>query len=134
MMTEVVMPSGAKLKVGLPPFEVSRALYQAILDEVREKVRLDSQTLLADVYKDVFCIGFGSKKVEACLWECFAHCTYEGKSGALKIDKDTFQPLSAREDYMSVCIEVAKENVNPFAKNLYAKYKPLIQKILSDQA
>jgi hypothetical protein len=132
-MKSVKMPSGATLKIGHPPFEISKALYQSMLDEVREKVRIDNHTLMADVYKDVFCLGFASKKVEACLWDCFQHCTYEGASGPLKIDKDTFEPLSAREDYMTVCIEVAKEVVSPFVKSLYAKYEPLIQKMLNDQ-
>lgn len=132
MTKEVSLPSGAKLKIGMPPFEVSKALYQVVLEEGKG-ILIASKTEMASVYKDLFCIGFSSKKIEACLWDCFKHCQYCDKRGELKIDNDTFQPLEAREDYMTVCMEVAKENISPFVKSLYAEYGQFLQMILNDR-
>lgn len=131
-MKEVKLPSGVMLKVGLPPFEQSKALYQSMLEEMRT-IAITSKTEMASFYKDLMCVGFSSKKIEACLWECFKHCTYGNKAGDLKIDKDTFEPLEARGDYLTVCMEVAKENVAPFAKSLYAEYGQALQMILNGQ-
>lgn len=120
-MKEVKLLSGAILKITPAPFEDARNLYQALLEELKP-LQISSKTEMASIYKDLFCIGFSSKKIEACLWECFKKVIYHDKRGALKIDKDTFEPIEARDDYMKVCMEVAKENVLPFAKSLYAEY------------
>lgn len=126
------MPSGAVLKIGVSPFEVSKALYQAILEEAKA-VAFVSTTEMASVYKDIFCVGLSSKKIEACLWECFKKCIYNSGKGDLKIDKDTFEPVEARSDYVAVCIAVAKENIDPFVKGLYAEYSQFFEMIGSDQ-
>lgn len=121
---EVKLPSGATLKVGVASFSEAKALYQALLKELKHvsiDLKLDSENL----FKDIFCIGFSSPEIERCLWECMKKCQYVDSRGPLKIDKDTFEPESAREDYMTVCIEVAKENVLPFAKSLYAEFQRL---------
>ncbi len=121
-MREVKLPSGAVLKITPSPFADAKALYQALLREARGlefSPKMEIQTL----YKDLFCIGFSSPEIEASLWKCFERCIYNSGKGDLKIDKDTFEPITAREDYMSVCVEVAKENVLPFAKSLYAEFQ-----------
>lgn len=128
----VKLPSGATLKVGLPPFEVSKALYQAILEEVKG-IPVSAKTDMASVYKDLICLGFSSKKIESCLWECFKHCLYADGRGELKIDKDTFEPVAARDDYLTVCMEVTKENVNPFGKSLYAQFGQILELIKNGQ-
>lgn len=121
-MREVILPSGAKLQIGLSPFATAKGLYQAILKEVRT-VEIKSSMEMANLYKEIFCVGFGTPEIEMWLWKCFERCTYEPVGGAaLKIDKDTFEPASAREDYMTASMEVAKENVLPFVKSLYAEY------------
>jgi len=120
------------LKIGVSPFEVSKALYQAILEEAKA-VAFVSTTEMASVYKDIFCVGLSSKKIEACLWECFKKCIYNSGKGDLKIDKDTFEPVEARSDYVAVCIAVAKENIDPFVKGLYAEYSQFFEMIGSDQ-
>lgn len=133
MMKEVKCPSGAILKIQPAPFETARALYQAVLEEAKS-IAIGSKTEMASVYKDLFCVGFSSKKIEGCLWECFKKCTYSGTGADLKIDKDTFEPISARQDYMTVCIAVAKETIDPFVKSLYAEYGPFLEMILNDRA
>lgn len=131
-MKEVKLPSGATLKINLGRFEDSKALYQAILEEAKGIV-IGSKTEMASVYKDLVCVGFSSKKIEACLWECFKKCQYNSGAGDLKIDKDTFEPAAARDDYLTACMEVAKENINPFVKSLYVEYGHAIRMILGDQ-
>jgi hypothetical protein len=120
-MKEIKLPSGAQLKITPSPFADAKALYQAVLEDLRV-LPISAGTDMASLYRDLFCIGFSSKKIEACLWECFKRCTYNAGNGDLKIDKDTFEPVSARDDYWTVCMEVAKENIHPFAKSLYAEY------------
>jgi hypothetical protein len=120
-MREIKLPSGATLKITPSPFAVSKALYQTLLKEARG-ITVNTKTEMTELYKDIFCVGFSSPEVERCLWECFKRCTYNNGKGDLKIDENTFEPVEARDDYMSVCVEVIKENVLPFVKSLYAEY------------
>lgn len=127
-MREVKLPSGAILKVAPSPFKDSKALYQALLKEGRG-IQFSTKTELASVYKDIFCIGFSSEEVEKCLWACMKRCIYNDGKGDLKIDDSTFESIAARDDYMRVCLEVAKENVMPFIQSLYAEYQHIIATI-----
>lgn len=127
------MPSGAILKITPSPFADAKALYQAILKELK-LIHMDSKTEMVNIYKDLFCSGFASEEIEKKLWVCFKRCTYNGGAGDLKIDESTFEPVERREDYMSACIEVAKENVFPFAKSLYAEYQRALSTIETAQA
>lgn len=121
-MQVVQLKSGATLKLNLSPFAISKTLYQSILREARG-ISITNETDMASLYKDLFCIGMASPEVEKNLWECFKRCTYDnGSSGDLKITEDTFEPAEAREDYTQVCIEVAKANLLPFVKSLYAEF------------
>lgn len=121
-MKEVKLPSGAILKITPSPFAEARALYQAALREFKG-INIGSGVELSVLYKELFCTGFSSPEIEAKLWECFKRCTYDNGKGDLKIDAATFEPVDAREDYLSVCMEVAKENVGPFMKSLLREYK-----------
>jgi hypothetical protein len=119
---EIALPSGAILKVAPAPFAVSKALYQAILREIQH-VPLSMNGEMGDLLKSLFCVGFSSLAIEACLKECFKRCLYVRGSTELKIDDDTFEPVAARDDYLTVCKEVAQENIFPFVKSLYAVYQ-----------
>lgn len=132
-MREHKLPSGAILKVSPAPFKEAKALYQAILKEGRG-IEVSSKTELAALYKEIFCAGFSSVEVERCLEACFKRCQYCDSRGELKIDESTFEPVNARDDYMTVCMEVAKENVLPFVKSLYAEYQRIIAMTDKDQA
>lgn len=128
-MREVELPSGATLKITCAEFVVSKALYQAVIKELRgvkgEKVE--------DLLKEVFCAGFSSPEIEACLWECFKRCMYNSGAGNLQITTDTFEPVERRDDYMKVCVEVAKENILPFVKSLYAEFQHFLLMVGSIQ-
>lgn len=121
-MREVKLPSGSILKIGVAPFADSKNLYQALLRELRG-VKIESKAEISSVIKDLFCSGFSSAEVDACMKPCLARCTVDD----LKIDNDTFEPVSARQDFMPVYMEVAKENVSPFLNSLYAEFKQFIQ-------
>lgn len=123
-MREVILPSGAVLKIGAAPFVDAKELYQAVLREVRGV----EGTTYTDIFKELVCIGFSSPLIEKCLLKCLERCTYNAASGEgagvdLKITTDTFEPVERRDDYMKVCAEVVKENVLPFGKSLYAEFQ-----------
>lgn len=125
MNKSIDLPSGAKLRVTVSPFAISRALYQAILEESKG-LKLDPKAEVdANLFKDLFCVGLSSKKIEACLEACLEKCLYNDK----RITADTFEPVEARDDYIQVCFEVAKENIQPFTKSLYAKYAHILGKL-----
>lgn len=114
-MKEISLPSGKKLSIGSTPFSESKALFQAVLEELR-KIGISSKDDHMEVMKNLFCMGFSSKKVEDALAVCLKRCLYDG----LKIDENTFEPEESRADYLPVCLEVVKENVAPFLKGLSA--------------
>ena len=124
-MREIKLPSESVLKIYPAPFSDAKALYQSLLKELKQ-VPVDSKMEVGELYKQLFCLGFSSPEIEKCLWACMARCTYNSGNGDLKIEKDTFEPVEARGDFMQVCIEVAKENVLPFVKSLYAEYQRLL--------
>lgn len=125
-MREVKLPSGAILKITPAPFADARALYQAVMEEAKG-LKLDPNADVdVNLYKDLFCVGLTSKKIESALWDCFKRCTYDSGAGDLKITTDSFEPVERRDDYLTVCFEVAKENVQPFMKSLYAQYSQIL--------
>lgn len=130
MMTEIKMPSGAILKVQPAPFAAARTLYQAVLEEAKG-LKFDPEAQVdVNFFKDLFCAGLASKKIEAALAECFKSALYND----LKITNDIFEPVEAREDYIMACFEVAQENIKPFTKNLLLQYATIFQKMKAVQA
>lgn len=129
-MTEVTMPSGAILKLNPAPFPEAKALFQAVLEEMKP-VDISSKRQVAELFKDSACAVFASRKVEACLEKCLASCQY-GPS-ELKIDKNSFDKPENREDFVPVCIEVARENLTPFMKGLYAGFAQFLTMMQKDQ-
>lgn len=124
-MREVVLPSGAKLQISPSPFLVSKALFQSILEEAKS-LKLDPQAEIdVNMFKDMFCGGFSSRKIELCLNECLKKVLYNG----LRIDEETFEPDAARQDYVTVCWEVILENVTPFTKALTSKFSAILGSI-----
>lgn len=114
----VTLPSGAKLEVQVAPFTLSKSLYMAVAEEAKA-LKLDPGAEVdVNFFKDIFCTGIASKKIEMALAECMKRATYNG----LKITDDTWEPLEARQDYLPACFEVAQENIKPFMKSLYAQF------------
>lgn len=130
-MREVTMPSGAVLKVNPAPFADAKNLYQAVLEELKEvKIKTGDET--AQLLKDIACFAFSSKKVEQALTKCMEKCQYGDRN--LKIDGDSFSAPEARKDYVPACVEVAKENLEPFMSGLFAGLSILSSLIPDAQA
>lgn len=129
-MTEIVLPTGAKLVITSAPFADAKALYQAVVEEMRGIKASPDVELDTNWIKDMLCAGLSSKKIDAALAKCMERATYDG----IRIVADTFEPVKAREDYLTVCFEVAKENIMPFTKSLYAKFAPQLEKLKSSLA
>lgn len=128
-MTKITLPSGLELQITPAPFADAKELYQAFLEELKQ-MKLDGATNIDHNFiKDLFCVGFSSKKIEDKIWKCLNRCTYD-KS---KITLDTFESEQARSDYFDILFEVAKVNVMPFTKNLYAKFSQITGNIVSSQ-
>ena len=126
-MKKVTLPSGAELKISLAPFADGKALYQAVLSEMRG-INLDPEAEVdVNLFKDLFCVSLASKKIEKALEKCLKRCLYNGK----KITEETFESEEARGDYILVCTEVATENIVPFGKALIGKLSPILAKIKS---
>lgn len=122
-MKEITLESGRKLRISPAPFPLAKNLYQAVTEELKI-VSLDPQAQVdVNFYKNLFCSGLSSKRIDSALAECLKRALYEGGP----ITEDTWEPVAAREDYLQVCFEVAKENLLPFTKSLYAKYYHILE-------
>ncbi len=129
-MKEVQLPSGAILKITLSPFAVAKELFQAVSEEAKILKLNAEMEIDVNLIKDIVATGLASKKIEACIWECMKKATYNG----LKITDETFEPEQARQDYLTVILEVAKENIMPFTKSLFAQYGDILKKAIPGQA
>lgn len=127
-MIERTLPSGATLRFNVAPFADARELYQVILSEIKD-VPFNSKRELGEVIKELVCIVASSKPVEAAIWQCFKKALYNN----VKITEQTFEPVEARDDYLTACLEVTKENIMPFTKSLYAEYGHLLTAATSGQ-
>jgi hypothetical protein len=128
MMEEIALPSGAILKIQVAPFAVAKALYQAVLAEFKE-LKISIKDEHENLFKNIFCSAFSSAAIERCLEPCMARCTID----SLKIDKDTFEKIERRGDYVTACIEVAKANIVPFTKSLWQQFADISKTIESVQ-
>jgi hypothetical protein len=118
-MQIVKLPSGAELGLCESDFDVSKALYQSFLSEMRTVGIEMSTEIDANFFKNIVCVALSSPHFEAALYACMGRCTYN----KIKIvPKTTFQPRDARGDYFLVCYEVARENIMPFTQDLFAKF------------
>jgi hypothetical protein len=131
-LPEITLPSGAILKISKIPFADAMAVNEAVIEELKS-VSIKSDRERGELYKDLFCVGFSSQRIKSCLWKCFSRCTYNSGKGELRIDKDTFEPEDARQDYAEVCMEVAKAAVLPFVKAHSAKFFLILEMLNNSQ-
>lgn len=121
------LPSGRELQVTLSPFKISKTLFQAMLDELRVMEVNPDTNIDTNFWKNAFCAGFSSKKVEICLNECFERAIID----KVKVGDDSFEKVEHRDDYLAVCLEVARVNVSPFTKTLFAEFSLFTEKMQS---
>lgn len=119
-MREVSLPSGATLRVGPSPFGDALRLNEATLRVLRG-VDVKPEDM-GNVIKGLLCDVASSPEFKAALQPCLARCLYNGG----KIDEKTFEDSKTWGDYYDVVYEVAKENLEPFMKSLYARLLALV--------
>jgi len=125
-MKKVKLPSGNELIIIVADFSTSRACYQAFLEEGKSLTLDPNAQVDVNLYKDLVCSMLSSKRIESAVWACMTKCTIN----KLPITEETFEPVECRDDYLTVMIEIAKANIMPFMKSLYAEYAPIFKSIL----
>lgn len=120
----ITLPSGAQLELKVGSFDDAVTLRKAVSRElVLVNVNLGSFDLgdLENVgpdeinaFKNIMFQLLGSDAVEAALWRCMKPSLYNGQ---ITIPA-TFQPETAREDYLVVAWEVMVLHLRPFFKSL----------------
>jgi hypothetical protein len=128
-LKEINLPSGAKLGITLAPFSDSKALYTALIQELKTIHIGELTKLNINLMKDLICAAMSSENVEKCIWKCMERAVYN----KLNITQDTFEPEEARQDYNIVLMEVGKANVLPFLKSLSPQYAEILSVLKSDQ-
>lgn len=118
-MRKVSLPSGAELIVNEAPFADAKALFQAVASEMKGLQFDAKKELDTGFMKDLLCTAIASEKIEECLKKCLIRSTYNKE----KITDAIFENnTDARKDYLTVCYEVAKENVYPFLEGPFAGF------------
>lgn len=126
----IKLPSGAELQITLSPFSVGKELFKTCSKDL-VPLRLDMNAHVdGNFYKDVFLTLVSSDNVEKCVWKCMERCLYNKQ----RITEDTFESEEARGDYLDVMFEVAKANIMPFTKHLYARYSHILDLIKFSQS
>jgi len=130
---ELTTASGAEVRINVADFITSMKLKKAIVEAVKDSdidiasIDLDKLEVGAiDSILQVILTADCSEKVNEAIFKCLERCTYNSK----KINKETFEPVEAREDYYEIIIACLKENLTPFFKPLFLKLKGLQDKIL----
>jgi hypothetical protein len=125
MPREVQLESGAVLGVNVAQFEESEGLYRVLVSKLGT-LRFYAEDASSGVFINLLAVCFSAPDVQDALWKCLRRCTYNGKG----ISKETFSPEETRVDFIRVCVEVAKDNTDPFVKGLYAEF-PLLKAVLA---
>lgn len=131
-MKEITLKSGAVLRIGLPPFQDSKNLFQAVIRNMKS-VEINNKIETLEAFVGAL-LGsqLADADIEKSLWECMKQATYNSKkpgSAFIKITPEIFEPIDARGDFIDVCLEVAKENLAPFMNGLYVALPNLIAMI-----
>jgi hypothetical protein len=111
------LPSGAKLHITTATFERALELFKAYSEEMK-LLKINEEMSMGVMEKNIFCTIIDSKRIEKALTACMETVTYNGG----KVSLDTFKEPDSWGDYVDVCLEVAKDNINPFMKNLSARF------------
>jgi hypothetical protein len=125
-MNEVVLDNGSKIRISLASFELGKEFYQIVSEEMLRLKMNFNDDIDTNFFKDLICVFLSSKKIENHLWLLARNCLYNDQ----KITKELFEDEKARGDYFEVMYQIAKRNIDPFVKALFAKYKDTFQKAI----
>lgn len=117
-MSELTVPSGAKIVINIAPWADAKALKKAIEREaaasgVAINLNADISTLVR-----AFLAVDGSDAVDTALWPCLGRCTRNGD----KITEKTFDDPDARKDYYEIVFACVEANLGPLAESLRSRF------------
>lgn len=115
--------SGKELRIQPARFRQSKHLFDMIAQEIKS-LRFDPKAEFdINFVKDTALGLVASEKVEQAIIACMENCLYENQ----KVNVELFEDNEARQDYLEICFEIAKENALPFTKNLSSKFEPILK-------
>lgn len=127
-MKEYKLPSGKTMRYNISSFHKGTTLYQTILREART-LDLSSATELDEkLILQIGLLALSSTKIEEAILECCDKAVIDGEG----FSKEYFEPEDNREDYIPALAEIAKANIMPFMKSLYAQFSTIFQKVKND--
>jgi hypothetical protein len=138
------LPSGATLEVTMASFEEGEALLSAVAHEVGcvginlgkdfsgfgDLAQKEVNSDMVNTMKNVVTQILKSRPVKDAVMVCAKRALYNNQH----ITKETFEPETARQDYLVVLKEVAWFNLLPFFQGINSKLSGIIQKIGSSPA
>lgn len=127
-MKEHKLPSGKLMKYNISSFENGRELYQAVLRECRTLDISTSTELSEKLMIQIGMLALSSKVIENAIWECFDKVVVDG----VKLDEAYFEDEENRQDYFAILVEIAKANISPFLRGLYAQFSQIFQSLMKD--
>jgi len=129
-MKKVKLPSGRELEIGDTPFSESKALFEAVAEEMESISINDGSMAVPNIMKNVLARICYSKRISKALEPCLLRVVVD----KVKIGEQTFEKKEHRADYLEVVYEVATENLDPFMQSLFAKYRLLLGLLEKAQA
>lgn len=125
-MEKVKLDSGKELSITAAPFETSKELFQVVMGSM-QGIKFDGDAEMdINFFKELFVVAASSKKIEEHIWACMDKCLLD----KTRITKEMFEDEKLREDYMDVMFHVARVNIRPFMKNLFAKLRHLMSQAM----
>ena len=127
MTEKITLPSGAILDITLMPFETAWEVSQMVTKEI-EKLAIDPSVMhmfsrdektdvnLSEIFnlKGPICSILANPVLVDAAKICFFKCTYND----VRIDKNTFEKVECRSDFIPAIYFVLKENLSPFFGSL----------------
>lgn len=126
-MKQFTTDSGAQVEIGVAGFEDFIKLKNAASREFAKRgIDIKGLNLTKDLdvgsLLSAFMMIESSQEVFECLFKCLDKSLYNGK----RINKATFEPEEARQDYYPIILEFIKVNAAPF---LSKKASELLDKV-----
>ena len=128
-MREVKLKSGATLTLRDTPFEKSKALFQAVVKNLKSVEISKGVNSYEGFVGALLGSQLSDNEIERCLWECMACCTYNAGAADVKVAPDLFEDETRRGDFIDVCLEVGQENLRPFMKGLWLALPHLLESL-----
>lgn len=133
-MTDHVLPNGHILRIVPATFSEAKALLQEVTKSLNG---VDLEIGGSNLYfaKELLCAALSSPSIEEAVMRCVARCQINDGQGFKAYKQGYFEDVGNRENFITLCYEVANANLSPFMKSLFAEaQKLLVPKEKSSQA